>query len=752
MRIAIVAILVFCATTLFAQDTCSWHIEGHVIDDHNKEPLGFALISIPALNLSVVSNAEGHYAIGGLCSGTYIVYCRHLSCEELIDTLIVEGNVHHDFYPEHHTEVLDAIHLVDQHRSDHTELHLEDKVEVIDRPLAEQLEKLSGVYTMKTGGQVVKPVIDGLHSNRLVILNNGVKQEGQQWGTDHAPAIDPFANQKTEVIKGASSVIYGPEAIGGVVKTEMGHIATEKPLETQLFLGAGSNARQMHVALQNQGSLKRIHGMKWRSTFSFLRSGNIKTPDYYLANTGSVLKNGMVQFQYHHDQWQWELIYGLYQNKSGIFSGSHIGNLTDLLQAIEADEPLVKADFTYKIEGPYQQVLHEFTKLKSSYVMEDSKIEIDYSRQFNRRKEYDVHDLDQADIDLNLTTHAVDAIWLKPGKERISVKTGIHLDYQTNTSGARPFIPNYEKQGAGIFGVLGLRKDFWKWELGLRQDIMSQSVYVREANGLKNYRYSYAQTSASFSALYKKNDWWWQQTLSTGWRPPQVNELFANGVHHGAASYEIGDGNLIEEKALSYRSEWDYVRDRMHLKVEIWGNYIRDFIFLEPQDEPTLTIRGAFPTFQYRQTDALLYGLNLQGDYPMTDFLTYYFGLNITRARNLDANDFLVMIPPDNMKQRLQLNFRDGANMKNTYLALELQYVSQQWRVPPQSDYAAPPNGYALMNLRLGTNLLWKEYHFRCNLSVDNLFDKPYRDYMNRLRYYADEMGRNVRLSIIINI
>jgi iron complex outermembrane receptor protein len=752
MRVAILALLVFCSLRVNAQDTCVAILQGHVVDAHNNEPLGFATVRILSLNLAVLSDAEGHYEFIAICNGNYQIECQHLSCETLFDTVKISGDTHHDFYPEHHTEILDAIHLVDHHRTDHSEL--EDAVmnEMIGLSVSDQLETVTGLNALKTGGNVAKPIINGLHSTRVVILDNGVKQEGQQWGADHGPELDPFSSKNIKVIKGASGVLYGPNAIGGVVITELGNIATEKPLETKVFLSGASNGRQGNVALQNEGSFKKIHGLKWRTHISNLRSGNSNAPSYFLDNTGSHLRNAIVQLSYGKSQFQTEMIYGKLRKTIGIFSGSHIGNLTDLQTAFEADKPFAPDVFSYEIKGPYQEVLHETFKYKIAYLFKSSKVEVDYSRQFNKRQEFDSHSGEKPDIDLNLTTQAINALWVKPSENSISFKFGSSGAWQKNTSGARLFIPNFTKNTFGMFGLATYRKPFWKWEVGLRGDVVSQKVYHLKSGSVEEYHYDYKQPSASFAVTYKKGNWLWQQTLSTGWRPPHVSELFADGVHHGAASFEIGDTSLLQEIAYSYRNEMDYVKGSWHLKLEPWANYIIDYIFLEPQLEPTLTIRGAFPTFKYKQTDALLFGLSVQSDYLLTESLKYEVSINITRGRNLNLGDHLVMMPVDDLKQRLQYTFKDNKAFKDNYMAFEWNYSGKQWRVPENSDYVAPPSGYALLNCRVGTNVSTSRINYQINFGIDNLFNVAYRNYLNRLRYYSDDLGRNIRLSLILKL
>jgi iron complex outermembrane receptor protein len=196
--------------------------------------------------------------------------------------------------------------------------------------LGESLQRITGVSVLQTGNNIYKPVIQGLHSSRVLILNNGIRQEGQQWGSEHAPEIDPYVANRLTVIKGASSVRYGGDAIGGVVLVEPRLLQYNPELNGELNLAAFSNNRQGVLSAMFEGGLDKSGLNAWRLQGTVKRGGNAKTPAYWLQNSGVEEFNMSAAAGWKKKEKGLELFYSLFNTRLGIFTGSHIGNLTDL--------------------------------------------------------------------------------------------------------------------------------------------------------------------------------------------------------------------------------------------------------------------------------------------------------------------------------------------------------------------------------------------------------------------------------------
>jgi iron complex outermembrane receptor protein len=243
-----------------------------------------------------------------------------------------------------------------------------DLAETRGQSLGEALKAATGVTTLQTGSSIAKPVIHGMHSNRVLILNNGIRQEGQQWGSEHAPEIDPFMAQKLTVIKGAAGVRYGSDAIAGVIMVEPNPLPDSAKIHGEANLVGFSNGQQGIASGIIEGGLPKKKGWAWRLQGTYKRGADIKTADYYLANTGIQERNFSATIGYNTAHWGTEAYFSYFDTQLGIFAGSHIGNITDLLTAINSSRP--NSDYTpssasYTINRPNQDLAHNLFKVKS---------------------------------------------------------------------------------------------------------------------------------------------------------------------------------------------------------------------------------------------------------------------------------------------------------------------------------------------------------------------------------------------------
>ena len=218
----------FLSCSSFAQGTqagCDLTLSGSVIDEHDKDGLSFAEIYLPELSRGTVADEKGHFRIDGLCSGRLLVRAMHLGCEPVERMLNLTKHEVVQFKLEHHAHELKEFEVA-RNRPDENVGQARNILDKADmeknggRNMAEMLGRLPGVNVLSTGPTIGKPVIHGLSGNRILTLNQGIRQEDQQWGTEHAPNLDPFSSDRITVVKGAASVQYGSDAIGGVIVTE----------------------------------------------------------------------------------------------------------------------------------------------------------------------------------------------------------------------------------------------------------------------------------------------------------------------------------------------------------------------------------------------------------------------------------------------------------------------------------------------------------------------------------------------------
>jgi len=757
----IVIALCFSHKISFAQ--CNYTLSGKVIDHHDREPLEFAEIFISELKFVVSTDSLGNYKIPNLCKGNYTVTCRHFGCEDIITQVKVDGNTIQNFYPEHHLYELGLIDIVtEKEKNKNTVSSIELKGKELEQKrgasLGEALKMITGVTTIQTGAGISKPVIHGLHSNRILILNNGIRQESQQWGNEHAPEIDPFIATKLTVIKGAAAVRYGADAIGGVILVEPNKLRDSEGVGGEFNMVGFTNGKGGAASVILEQNFKKLSPLSLRLQGTLKKSGNVKTPNYYMKNTGLEEYNFSGAMGWNKTNYGVELFYSQFNTNLGIFSGAHIGNVTDLQNAINSAEPIVKSDFSYKIDRPYQHIEHELFKANAFFLTgEKGKLNIIYARQYNLRNEYDAHKpkkdsiagLNLPQLQFEITTHTADIFWEHNSIKHFTGSIGISGMQQGNTYEGRYFIPNFKSYSSGAYFIERFIKNEIQIELGVRYDYKYLQIFKYEKNVIISPIHKFDNTSATIGAIYKLNK---NATINfnagNAWRAPNVNELYSKGIHHGAATYEIGNDKLKTEKAYNFISGINYSTKKWKAEASVYYNVINDFIYLKPLMQPTVTISGAFPTFVFSQTNAHLYGLDAQLGYYIHENLLITGKTSLLRAKDVEANIFLIQMPADRYSIELTYNLKNKKKYTDAYITINGMYENEQWRVAANRDYAASPEAYLLLNCELGTTFKINHQKISIGISGSNLLNTKYRNYMNRFRYYSDEMGRNITLRI----
>ena len=772
------------------QAQCVLNITGVVKDADTRAVLESATVSILELKRTVITNNEGKYLISGLCPGDYTIRVSHADCQTLDYHVHMKEDLVRNIELSHAEQLLREVVVVGaasvRVEGMTGELRGKELAATRGLTLGESLQRITGVTVLQTGNNIYKPVIQGLHSSRILILNNGIRQEGQQWGSEHAPEIDPYIANRLTVIKGAASVRYGGDAIGGVVLVEPRLLQYHNKINGEINFAAFSNNRQGVISATAEGGFDKKEQTAWRIQGSMKRGGNARTPDYWLRNSGSEEMNMSATAGWKKKNKGLELFYSVFNTRIGIFSGSHIGNLTDLENVIRSGEPShfnKNAEFSYVIDRPYQSVQHHLVKLKAfSEQYEKSRISLILSSQYNTRKEFDITRSASIlpQLQLNLITSMADLIWEHFSNQKMKGSMGLNLMHQNNSINYRYFVPNYSAFDVGLWLAERYQTKFWQFELGIRYDNRSRfnitdndrtpnntltgnAILPGEPYGTRNF----SGFSGTGVVAYKFNDnLRLSFTASTAWRAPQVNELFSNGLHHGAARIEKGDAGLHQEGAVSMLGSLLFNNEKWETEIGAYTKWINDFIYLIPTYPPLLTIRGAFPSFVFSHTDARLTGLDLSLARMMGNHFRIHFKASMLRAYDRSANTWLIQMPSDRYDLDLEYRLVDGKKFTQSSVRLGLQYVTEQKRVPPkgnievtnpdgsvdmQSDYALPPPAYSLVNLDASTNFMLSNRVVGLVLSVNNLLNTSYRDYMNAFRYFALDRGRNISLKIKIS-
>ncbi|MCB0479377.1 MAG: TonB-dependent receptor [Crocinitomicaceae bacterium] len=743
---------------------CELRLSGQVLDNHDNSQLAYSNIYIDSLQKGTVSDANGYFKMEGLCKGHYTLRISHAECDPVFTHLYIDKDIQITFYLEHHLleeiEISEKVEIGNVGKSTN-EISGRNLNLLKSQNLGGILENINGVSSLKTGNSISKPIIHGLHSSRILILNNDIIQESQQWGQEHAPEVDPYALGVINLIKGAESVKYGPGAIGGVIIVRPKKLTDSAGIHGGVDLVFNSNGLGGSFNGEIEGMFKKTPGWSWRLQGSVKKLGNANTSYYYNSNTGVEEYNMSFNTLYKGKRWNLEVFYSMFNTKLGIFKGSHIGNLTDLEDAVKREKPLIQEGFKYDIARPFQKISHHLVKIGSKIQTgKEGELVLDFAYQRNNRNEYDSHKPyggefdDRAQMQFFLDGFYGNVHWEHAYKKGFKGKIGINYIGAANIYGGTSFlIPNYNKYGGGIYWIESLTIRRLKLEIGIRYDLrFFEYYYYDKQGGLQDPKKSWNNVSGNFGLQYRFNK---QNSINWGitraWRNPEANELFSNGLHHGAAAIEYGNEDLSAEISTGTSLSYKLDSKRIQFNIELYVNYMQNFIYMKP-GEPELTIRGAFPTFHFDQNDAILTG----GDLSLSFFPIEQFEININGstlwAYNLDRQEYISMMPADRVGAFLKYRFKSSDKLSEPFVKLSGTGVSRQWKHSPEDDIYGVPGAYFLMNFESAITFIQKKGAVTLGFEVQNLLNTKYRDYMNRFRFYTDELGIGALIKISYTI
>ena len=796
-----VLIMCFFFLKLTHSQGCDSKFFGEVKDFHDGTAIIAASIYIENLDKYSTTDIDGKFSIDNLCDGKITVVVSHLACETKRFDIQINGDTFYEINLEHHIEELSGVKLEGASNSKLTKTSQETvlKAKTIERfssfSLGDALKQVSGVSSINTGNAIVKPVINGLHSSRLIVMTNGVRLQDQEWGIEHAPNVDINTAGSINVIKGANALAYGGDAIGGVIVLKPSKISLKDSLYGKTIISGQTNGRGYNL---NSSLTKTYeHGWYVSAQGSKKRFGDFEAPDYSLTNTGSSSKAFSINSGFKTFEQGFNIYYSFLNNEIGILRASHIGNIEDLVNAINSQEPLVIEDFSYTINSPRQEVTHQI--LKADFYKRFKKfgrIEVKYDFQNNKRFEYDVRrseeDNDKPALDLTLKTHTIRADVKLDSKSNITYEFGINAGYQNNfanpETGVRRLIPDYDKYDVGIFAISNYKiNDKMNLDYGIRYDfnrIDSKKLYFTsrwiergydidfgniEIDGdfgnqtLANPVFDYHNISASAGISYKINDYnsfIFNYGLSN--RAPNPSELFSDGLHHSAARIEIGDLRIKQETSNRLSGTYNYQKEKFTINIEAFYNHINDYIFLLPTGTEQ-TIRGAFPLWSYNQTNAALFGVDLTANYKFNEQWSLNHKSSYIRGRDLNQKQALVDMP--SVKT---VNILGYSNKKWLDFNSEIQseLVLKQNDFPNNNfetfipttnemvlvDISSTPPTYHLLHFQSDITLnLSTKTRLNIGLNITNIFNTSYRENLNRLRYFSDDLGRNIMLQLKLN-
>ena len=598
--------------------------------------------------------------------------------------------------------------------------------------LIEGLATIPGVSQVSTGTSIGKPVIRGLSGNRVLVYSQGVRIENQQFGDEHGLGLNDAGVESVEVIKGPASLLYGSDALGGVL-----YFNPEKFANANTFKG---NFSQKYFS-NTQGSNSSLGLKTSTDNWKFMTRGSYNThSDYQIAKGDRVTNTRYNETDF----------------KTGIgYSNSNFSSVLrynyNNLDLGMPENGIAEQATTKKTEFPKQGIFNHLLSLNSIFYLKNSKIDLDLGYIANDRSEF--VDSNEAALHMKLKTFNYNVKYHLPKTGKIETIVGIQGMHQSNkNSGEEYLIPDATTNDFGVFGTANYE---WKTNVlqaGLRFD---NRKITTDAQGIPGDAGSFEAISKSYDSFnaalgYKTNladDLTLRLNIASGFRAPNLAELTSNGVHEGTNRYEVGNSDLKTEQNVQTDVNLEYKNSHFEFFVNGFYNHINNYIYTSPTGE----IIDSNLVFDYIQNNAKLYGgeigLHLH-PHPL-DWLHFETSFETVTGKKQNT-DFLPLIPANNWDNTIRTEFKIKNWLEEGFATLNVSSTFNQKNV---SGFETKSNGYTLVNLGLGGTVKLGKTLFDVNINGNNLLDKKYIAHLSRLKTDGiPNIGRNIVLGINFNL
>lgn len=772
--------LISASTVAPVFDELNSSIEGVVTDAETNQPLAGATVSLPDLKVAVTTGQNGHYVIKSLRSGSFTIAVSFVGYKSYVTTVAVNGATQKDFklsvsVVENQAVVVTGV--ASSTLSKATPAHVsiiseKDLQRSGGTNLMQAIAKVPGVSVITTGPAIAKPTIRGLSYNRVVTLNDGVRQEGQQWGDEHGVEIDEYSARKVEVLRGPASLMYGSDALGGVINVLTNVPVTNNTIKANIAGNLNSNNNMQGGYADVAGN---INGFNWNAYGSLKSAG-----DYKNKYDGSVLNSRFNEKNFGgyiglNKSWGYtHLLFSSYDQQVGMVDGARDDAGNFILEGYDTLTSAMRQSRHPLI--PNQHIQHFKVALDNSFNLGGGgRITALVAYQHNQRREFgDVATPDVPGSYFDLQTINYNLGWHLPVKNDWKTAFGVNgMSQQNQDKAVEALIPEYGLFDVGIYGVTTKTINKTIITGGVRFDnrnIDSKLTYSDGAPLFQAFKKNLSSFSGSIGLTHDISD---QVTLkanaSKGFRAPNMAELAANGVHEGTFRYEIGNQYLKSEDAYALDLGLDVNTQHVSLNVSPYFNHINNYIFLQK----LLNTAGAdslisnVTAYKYDQQSANLYGVEASLDihpHPL-DWLHFENTFSYTRGKftnAVDGSNNLPLIAPMRLLTELRTEFPTQLHaFRNLYARVEMNHV---WA---QNDYFSgyqtetPVPGYTLFNAGIGSDIyVGGTKRASLVLALNNIGNVAYQDFLGRLRYAPEnpatgrvgvfEMGRNFTARLII--
>ncbi len=759
------------------------------ITDSTGAPLAGASIFLYDIRRGTTTDPSGNYTLGALAQGRYVAEITYSGYRTIVETVSVSGATEQNFTL--HASVTEQEGVTVTGVSTATSIRRTPQpvvvlkrsqlVAISSTNIINTLTRIPGVNAVTTGPAISKPFIRGLGYNRVLTINDGVRQEGQQWGDEHGIEIDDYSVQRAEVLKGPASLIYGSDALAGVINLQTQLPVPEGTIHAEV-LGEYQSNNRLRGTYGNIAGTK--NGFSWGVYGSYKGAEDYKNKyDGYVFNSKFYNKNvgGMLGYS---GGWGHSYVLvsnfnqhvGLVEGARDSATGRFIKDLPGGNQAITSGNDFHNLD----MQVPYQHIRHFKAVSDNSFNLGRSRLDATVSYQQNQRQEFGDPDAPDAyGLWFNLKTINYSLRLNLPYTGNWKTSIGLNGMHQTNENkGIEFLIPAYNLNDVGGYVFTQYTKGKWSASGGLRYDnrhLDSKSLTENGDQKFKAFTKSFSNVSGSAGITYQaSNALTLKLNAARGFRAPALAELATNGAHEGTNRYEVGDNNLKSETSLQGDVGIELNTNHITFGISGFYNHIQNFIFYENVlnrlgSDSILIEPGtgdAFNVFKFSQRSANLYGVEANLDihpHPL-DWLHFENTFSYTHAQFAEAIDGtknVPLIPAARLLSNLRGNFLPkGKTFRNLYASVESDYTARQNRPFTGFDTETATDDYELINAYLGTDVVGKNGHtiFSIHLSGLNLADVAYQNHLSRLKY-ADvnyttgrqgvfNMGRNFGIKV----
>jgi iron complex outermembrane receptor protein len=737
-------------------------LTGRILDMHTGQPLEGANVFIPDLKRGASTDQDGKYRLENIPVGNHLVEVSYVGYAAVSANVNVKGAIDKDFMlaktqVEKNEIVITGVSHATQIRRVPVPLVILRKDELVRSAslnLIDVISRKPGVTQITTGPAISKPVIRGLGYNRLITVNDGIRQEGQQWGDEHGIEIDEYSAQKIEILKGPSSLMYGSDAMAGVINIVSVTTPPSGTVRGNIISNYQSNNSFRGTGLNLGGNEKSINWSVFGTYKAAADYRNKYDGPVYNSKFREVNFGGSLGYQ---GRWGYsQLIFTRFDQMPGIVEGERddqgnfIKHLPGGMEATPTNE-----DFnSIRPQVPYQSVGHLRLVSDNHFNLSKGHLEIRVGFQNNTRREFGNPDeRDAPELYFNLNTLNYTAIYHFQEAGNFKTSIGVNGMVQQNVNkGNEVLIPEYRLFDFGAFVYSQKNWDHLTISGGLRADFRSlHSDYFAEGNDVKFEAFSrtFSNLTGSVGFSYRPSRGsTFKFNIARGFRAPNIPELASNGIHEGSNRYEYGNRDLKSETSFQADLGFEYRAEHISLEGSLFYNDINHFIFYRKLVSSTgggsvLVVDGEeVSAFKFNQESARFAGMEVVLDihpHPL-DWLHIENSFSLVYGnfgQKIEGVDHVPMVPAPRLISELRGDFlKQGKKVRNLSLKAELDLTFRQDRAFTAFGTETPTPAYALFNAGLGSDFVsGDKVVFSIYFAALNITDIAYQHHLSRLKY-----------------